>query len=398
MGGQALYPDSLVLDMRSFNEIESLDEKSHIVTVQSGATWKDLQEFLNPRGLAVIAMQGPSIFSIGGSLSVNAHGWDLRHSVVADSVEWFRLLLADGSIRRCSRTENPELFRLVLGGYGLFGVILDVGLRVTDNDGYAASISVMDYKQYPDYFDRHIAANPDIELAEADLSIAPKSFLRELVAVSYARQIKAGPRLDPLQQEEHVSRDKVFFILSRKYQWGKTLRWYLQKRLEYPATNTVRTRNNIFRSPVERLQYYSPNDTDILQEYFVPKESFVRFIDGARAIFQEHSVNLLSVTVRHVAANQDSFLNYAQRERVAIVIYLNVQTSAVGQIEAARVTRELTDLAQDQGGTFYLPYVLYYEKSQLKRAYPEIEEFFRNKRQYDPSELFMNDFYARYSK
>jgi FAD/FMN-containing dehydrogenase len=121
MGGQTLYPDSISIDMLRFNGIRSLDIENKILVVESGATWRDIQEFLNPYGLAVLTIQGPNVFTVGGSMSVNAHGWDIRHGPVAASIEWFRLLMVDGSVRRCSRTENADLFHLVLGGYGLFG-------------------------------------------------------------------------------------------------------------------------------------------------------------------------------------------------------------------------------------------------------------------------------------
>jgi decaprenylphospho-beta-D-ribofuranose 2-oxidase len=159
MGGQTLYPDAIALDMLAFNKIVSLDDASKILTVQSGGTWSDIQRFLNPRGLAVFSMQGPNVFPVGGSMSVNAHGWDMRHGPVASSIDWFRILLADGSIRRCSREENEELFHLVLGGYGLFGVILDVGLRVTQNSGYVADVAEMDFSQLPDYFENQIRSS-----------------------------------------------------------------------------------------------------------------------------------------------------------------------------------------------------------------------------------------------
>src|SRR5579872_279851 len=113
-------------------------------------------------------MQGPNVFTVGGSISVNAHGWDMRHGPVAASVEWFSILLADGSVKRCSRTENPELFHLVLGGYGLFGVILNVGLHVTDNAAYTAQIH-LNFIDLPAYFDQQIRFRPQVELAEADL-------------------------------------------------------------------------------------------------------------------------------------------------------------------------------------------------------------------------------------
>ena len=40
-----------------------------------------------------------------------------------------RVMLPDGTVRNVSRTEDARLFDLVVGGYGLFGVILDVDLE-----------------------------------------------------------------------------------------------------------------------------------------------------------------------------------------------------------------------------------------------------------------------------
>src|SRR5437660_314829 len=80
--------------------------------------------YLDRRRHSVAVMQSDNTFSVGGSLSVNCHGWQFGRPPIASTVESLRLMQADGSIVRCSRTENPELFSLVLGGYGLFGIIL----------------------------------------------------------------------------------------------------------------------------------------------------------------------------------------------------------------------------------------------------------------------------------
>jgi decaprenylphospho-beta-D-ribofuranose 2-oxidase len=397
MGGQTLYPDSIAIDMLHFNGIISLDETNKILTVQSGATWSDIQQFLNPHGLAVLAMQGPNVFTVGGSMSVNAHGWDMRHGPVAASVEWFRILLADGSIRRCSREENSELFRLALGGYGLFGVILDVGLRVTDNAGYVATVSRVGYSELPGYFDGQMRSNQAVELGEADLSISPGSLLREAVALTYMKQESNIRRMDALQPEQHVFRDRYFFDLSRQYGWGKNLRWMLQKSMEYPATGAVRTRNNIFRSPIERIQYYSPTDTDVLQEYFIPSETFVTFVDHLRDIVQSRHMNLLNATVRCIEPNDDAFLNYSGRSALAVVLYMNVKTSGSSQTDTSEMTREIIDLALADNGAFYLPYVLDFTKSELLRGYPMASEFFAAKKRYDSAEMFSSEFYSKYS-
>jgi len=397
MGGQTLFPDSISIDMLRFNKILSLDEQNKILTVQSGASWSDIQQFLNPRGLAVLVMQGPNVFTVGGSISVNAHGWDLRHGPVGASVEFFRILLADGSIRRCSRQENSELFHLVIGGYGLVGVILDVGLRVTENSAYTATISKLGFSQLPDFFDTELRTDQALELGEADLSISPENLLRDAVAITYSRSKGQARRADPLQDEDHTFRDRYFFDLSRQYDWGKRVRWNFQKQLEYPHAGDQRTRNNIFRSPIERIRHYSSSDTDILQEYFIPLRSFIPFVDSLRDIIKNQRVNLLNATVRYVGPNNDAFLNYSRQPALAIVLYINVKTSAPGRVKSSAATKQIIDLALRNGGAFYLPYLLDYDKPQLLSAYPMTNDFFATKKKYDPSELFTNEFYAKYS-
>lgn len=122
MGGQSFMQGGLVLDMREFNQLK-LDKAHRILTAQTGATWKQIQIFLDPEGLSLQAMQSINIFSVGGTMSVNAHGIAHRPGPLAGTVKSFRIMLADGQIKTASPTEDPELFRLALGGYGLFGVL-----------------------------------------------------------------------------------------------------------------------------------------------------------------------------------------------------------------------------------------------------------------------------------
>ena len=137
MGGQAFDDNALVLDMRKFNRIKS-NAEARTITVQPGATWHDIQNVLHPR-FAVKAMQSTDIFSVGGSISVNAHGMDHQAGSVAGTIRSMRVMLADGSVVACSRGENAELFRHVVGGYGLFGVILSAELDIVDNAVYRST-------------------------------------------------------------------------------------------------------------------------------------------------------------------------------------------------------------------------------------------------------------------
>src|SRR5207244_2606403 len=120
-----------------------------------GASWHDIQNVLHPR-YAVRAMQSTDIFSVGGSISVNAHGMDHQAGAMKRSIRSMRVMLADGTIQTVSPTENTELFNLVVGGYGLFGVILEAELDIADNLVYATGRKVLDYKTFPQLFARTI--------------------------------------------------------------------------------------------------------------------------------------------------------------------------------------------------------------------------------------------------
>ena len=146
MGGHAFYKNALILDMTKFNQM-TLDEQNKVLRVQSGATWHDIQNFLHPK-FAVKAMQSTDIFTVGGSISVNAHGMDHHAGAVAKTIRSMRVMLPDGSVKNASRTENPELFNLVIGGYGLLGIVLDVDLEIVDNVIYQSERKIIGYKEF----------------------------------------------------------------------------------------------------------------------------------------------------------------------------------------------------------------------------------------------------------
>src|SRR5690625_4493864 len=163
-GGHTMYPNATMIDMKTYNQILDFDEKNKTITVQAGATWDDVQRYINPYGLAIKVSQSQNIFTVGGSISVNVHGRDIRNDSLIDTVESFRLLTADGEVIQVSRTENKDIFPYVLGGYGLFGVILDVTLHLTDDELYIHENKQLDFSNYTDYFVENILESDEIKM------------------------------------------------------------------------------------------------------------------------------------------------------------------------------------------------------------------------------------------
>ncbi len=105
-GGHTYTPGGVVLNMRGFNRVRAVDPVALTITVESGATWDEVQRAIAPRGLALKVMQSSNIFTVGGTLSANAHGRDLDVTQAIEVVESFRLLLANGSVVHVSRDDS----------------------------------------------------------------------------------------------------------------------------------------------------------------------------------------------------------------------------------------------------------------------------------------------------
>jgi decaprenylphospho-beta-D-ribofuranose 2-oxidase len=402
-GGHTYTAGGVALNMRRFNKVLAIDTAKLTVTVQSGATWDDVQRALAPKRMAIKVMQSSNIFTVGGTMSANAHGRDLDVMQMVDVVERFGLLLADGTVREVSRTENPELFSLAIGGYGMYGIILDVTLRVTRDVLYEQRATTVDYREFPNYFARTIQPDSAVALMLVRPSIAPDpaSFLKELTVVTWRNAPTGATASFALTEEANVARDRFFLGISRKADWAKSLRWALQKRVELGAgTTRIMSRNNAMRpplAPLELLEYHSARDTDIIQEYYVPVRAFVPFMDRFRAILTDGKMNVLSATVRYVAPDSTLALGYAPHEPVFAIIHMsNVGFSTAEQENATRVTQQLVDAAIGFGGTYYLTYQNYPTPAQLHRAYPKAAWAFERKRAYDPEERFSSRFYETY--
>jgi FAD/FMN-containing dehydrogenase len=93
-------------------------------------------------------MPSINVPTVGGTLSVNAHGIAHSPGQIAPTVKSLRIMLSDGDVVTASPTQNPELFRLALGGYGLFGVILEADLEVVANEVYEWKTQYMELQGF----------------------------------------------------------------------------------------------------------------------------------------------------------------------------------------------------------------------------------------------------------
>lgn len=395
MGGQTIAPGGISINMLPLKSM-TLDEKTDLLHVDAGARWADVVPYLDRHGRSVAVMQSDNNFTVGGSLSVNCHGWQFDRPPIASTVESFHLMKADGSIVRCSRTENEELFSLALGGYGLFGIILDADLHVVRNQRLRMEQTVVPLNRALEAFDKKLHDRGTPSMFFARLNITPKRmFQNVLITTFYPEEGK----IPELTHPKLVGLRSLIFHRSIGSDFGKELRWDLETRLTPFLAGTVFSRNQLENESADWYLDTSAVSTDILHEYFVPRAGALTFLAQARTILRaHHKEDLLNVTVRETQTDHDTFLRYADQPMIAFVMFFHQPRTATADQEMAQMTRELVDAALRSGGRYYLPYRLHATDEEFRAAYPEADNFFRLKRKYDPNELFENEFYQRYAR
>lgn len=393
MGGHVIAAGGIVIDTLPYHEL-SLDEDKGILHAHGGSCWKEIVPFLNERGFSPQIMQSNHDFSVGGSISANCHGWQTGMPPIASSVESFRLMLSNGEIKECSRDTNRELFSLALGGYGLFGIFLDVKLRVARNENYTLTQFHQPTSQYAEVFRKKVTERSDVGMAYGRLSVDTRNFLSDSVLSVLTRQ--PGKPL-PLGKFGSEKVARLVFRGSTGSEYGKRLRWDAEsgKYINFAPKQPI-SRNSLLNEPVATFQERSELRTDILHEYFVPRDKMEDFLKGLRALLTAHRSDLLNVTIRDVRMDEDVFLNYAREDVFGLVMLFNYAIAPESDREMERNTQRMIEVALSVGGTYYLPYRLHATKEQMFRAYPQATGFFALKKKYDPDSLFQNQFYARY--
>ena len=152
------------------------------------------------------------------------------------------------------------------------------------------------------------------------------------------------------------------------------------------------------RPYIHALQNVPEGYTDLLQEYFIPLDKFDYFVKNLRHLAVTHKIKLMNVTLRWTPKNTESFLSYAQKDTVAFVLYFTAQLTEKELKDIKSFSVKLTDACLDCGGTFYLPYQRFATKKQLLKAYPQLPQFIAQKQKYDPSGIFVSNWYYDYLK
>jgi FAD/FMN-containing dehydrogenase len=394
MGGQIAHEGALHLDMRLMNQVVAFDPSRRTLRVQAGMTWRDVQDAIDPHGLAVAIMQSYSNFTVGGSVGVNCHGRYVGRGPIAHSIHALQLVTASGDVLELTRDREEALFRAAFGGYGGLGVITEVEISLDENTRIERAVVDVPLEYYPDYFRRDVLGDSRMVLHNADLRPPRFDVPRAVSWFRTEQPLTRLQRLVPRDLDYKLEKNAIWAI--SELPGGSWVRERIvDRKLLKPREVVWRNHEaSLDAASLEpRTRHFS---TYLLQEYFVPVERFVSFARAMSRILQARNVNALNVSIRHSPADQVSLLKWAPTDVFSFVLYYKQRTGLDARRVAGVWTRELIEAVLTHGGRYYLPYRLDATPEQFARAYPEATAFAALKRRIDPTYRFRNRLWDKY--
>ena len=407
MGCQQFSTDSICIDTRELDRVISFDRERGLLEADAGIQWpKLIRAYLDAQadetkqwGIAQ-KQTGADTFTLGGSLASNVHGRGLRMKPIISNIESFTLINGDGKLIRCSREENGELFRLAIGGYGLFGLIDTITLRLVPRQKLRRVVEIIRAHDLPKRFEERIAQK--FLYGDFQFSVDEESpdFLQRGVFSCY----------EPISEDQPIAAKKEL----RDDDWLELLRLAYtdrEKAFKRYSDYYLSTNGQTYWSDTNQLSAYLPNYAQkiraqiggdesslIISEIYVPRTDLPDFLAQAANLLRSNHTTVIYGTVRLIEKDDESFLAWA-RQSYACIIFNLLTLHTPGGIEAsARSFRGLIDLAIARGGSYYLTYHKFAKPEQVLACYPQFKEFLDLKRKYDPAERFQSDWYRYYRK
>jgi FAD/FMN-containing dehydrogenase len=404
MGGQQFLANGALLDTRRLNQVRWFDRNEALIEIGAGATWPDvirgylaLQRGPAPAYGIRQKQTGADRLTLGGAVSANIHGRTLAAQPFVADIEGLEVVTATGELMRCSREHNPELFRHVVGGYGLFGVVTAVTLRLVPRVKVERCVARLEIEELMDAFDARISAGHlygDFQFATSPHSA---DFLRSGVLSSY-RPVEAARRI-PDDQRRLSQGD-----------WNELLRLaHTDKRAAFQGFTEfyLSTHGQVYWSDTHQLNLYleeyhgaldhrlgaAVRGSEMITELFVPRDRLVAFMNDVRRDFRMNAVDFIYGTIRLIEAEQDTALPWARRDWACVVFNLHIDHRPEDVARAAQHFRRLIDHALRHGGSFFLTYHRFASAAQLLAAHPGIRNFLAAKQVVDPAGVFQSDWY-----
>jgi len=404
MGGQQFLTGGSLLDMRRLNRVRWLDNENGLIDVEAGITWPDLiRGYLARPGGKTSAwgirqkQTGADRLTVGGAIAANIHGRCLTAPPFIADLESLEVVTPEAEVVRCSRRNLPELFRHVVGGYGLFGVVTSASIRLVPRRQVQRVVELIDIEALVDRLDQQIALGALYGDFQFAIEPASAEFMRTGILSCYrptCEERAIAPRQRRLSQSdwnrllELAHRDK-----RRAFEEFSAFYLSTSGQLYWSDTHQLNLYLENYHGALDERLSSGVSGGEMITELYVPRHRLAAFMQEVRQDFLTHPVDLIYGTIRLIEPDRESALPWAQDRYACVIFNLHVDHYPRGILNAKEAFIRLIDHASAHGGSYYLTYHRFARRDQLLTCHPGMENFVATKRRLDPAGVLQSDWY-----
>ncbi|MGE8557090.1 MAG: D-arabinono-1,4-lactone oxidase [Acinetobacter sp.] len=362
--------DEVLLNLDQFKGVVAFDEEKIQCTVQAGTRLYDLGEYLAPINQALPNQGDIDQQSLAGAIATGTHGTGMDLPCLSAFVEGFELLTADGTLLRCNREQNADIFQAGRVALGSMGVMTQITLQNRPRYKLKEQIRLCPIQEIFAHIDQWKLQHRHIEFWV--FLHSDQVMLKTLDETDEVIQ----PR-----QESWPSEDALLTLCSELTRLFPKTNPYLQKLLGVFVKPTcyVDWSNQIFPTP--------RNTRFNEMEYQIPVELGLQCLDEVLAVLRKNKVPMFfPIEFRYVKGDDIWLSPFYQRDSVSISIHQFYK-------QDYHIIFDLVEpIFQKYQGRRHWGKLHSMSVASLRDLYPKWEDFMLLRQQLDPQQKWLNPY------
>ena len=288
--------DRTELDVTELNHVIEIDQPAKTADVEGMTTYADLVDATLPHGLAPAIVPELKSITVGGAttgLGIESSGF--RYGLVHNTVEEIDVLIADGSIVKCSPDNNAELFFGFPNSYGSLGYATRVRVGLISVQPYVR----LDHTPFDDPEKLFAAIESECTRPSCDyldgVYFSPNKFV--LTRAHFVESLPAGSEASDYtwmrQYWKSLLERREDYLTIHDYLWRWDTDWFwCSKNLgaQFPPVRLLLGRKRLnsvtyqkimrasHRFPLNLLQYIRPRTESVIQDVDIPIANAAAFL------------------------------------------------------------------------------------------------------------------------
>ncbi|MGH8195545.1 MAG: FAD-binding oxidoreductase [Woeseiaceae bacterium] len=421
-GGGFSYGDiilnhrNMLLDTSKMSRILDFDENSGLITVEPGVRIIDIFRTALHRRLTLAASPSASTITVAGAIGANVNGKDgWRMGNFGDQVVNLKLMAASGEVLHIDRSADTELFRAVVGGMGLLGIVVQATLQLRKIPSPYLEISRTPVENLVGLLKHLEQVEADSDFAVVWLDTCTRGPRLGRAVIHATKWVEHESSSDELQAQVAASLGRLEARLRQARMLSPVTERVVAAMLQFQKLS-IRLFNELYFSWCRLRQHLKSADNvesflryNFDASFLIPSAAAVcgprgytvqvtfPRTDAQMAITEliqlcQDSPCLPAKLIMRVHRRDDYLISFSED---GYSLNFELHPKRRHEQRMARFVDDLIESVIRYGGKVHLAKDQVLSRSQFQRLFPEYRRFLRIKQRLDPDDLFQSDMYRR---